>query len=176
MLTREEIAHAIDHFEPPFIAELANERETWIADNMRHEIVLMVRKLALSPPEPTERQITDAMVEEGAKVMASLCTAGIIEMPQLPAPCWNGSIRAILEAALRATPPQGRVSEVLCACADNCAKDKENARLREALKIAREQVDANAHGRTAALMAIDGALRGGDAFAPMVAEEQTEAK
>lgn len=43
--------------------------------------------------------VTDAEVEAGAKVMASLCTAGIIEAPVLPAPCWNGSVRAILEAA-----------------------------------------------------------------------------
>lgn len=43
--TKAQIEHAIDHFEPPFIAELANERETWIADNMRHEILTMVRRL-----------------------------------------------------------------------------------------------------------------------------------
>lgn len=42
-------------------------------------------------------------------------------------------------------------------------------RLTVALKIAREQVDGNVHGRTATLMAIDGAIRGGDAYA---ADEQ----
>lgn len=51
---------------------------------------------------------TDAEVEAGAEVMASLCTAGIIEAPQLPAPCWNGSVRAILEAAEKVRAEQKR--------------------------------------------------------------------
>jgi len=39
------IEHTIDHCEPEFIQELKSERETWIADNMRHEILNAVRKM-----------------------------------------------------------------------------------------------------------------------------------
>ena len=43
--TKEEIEFCIDHTEPPFIEELKDERELWIADNMRHEILERVRSL-----------------------------------------------------------------------------------------------------------------------------------
>jgi hypothetical protein len=39
----QQVEHLIDHCEPPFIADLKTERETWIADNMRHEILTKVR-------------------------------------------------------------------------------------------------------------------------------------
>lgn len=43
--TKEQIEFAIDNCEPPFIEELKNEREFWIADNMRHAILTCVREL-----------------------------------------------------------------------------------------------------------------------------------
>jgi hypothetical protein len=44
-LRRDDVLHAIDHFEPAFIQELTSERETWIADNMRYMILQRVRGL-----------------------------------------------------------------------------------------------------------------------------------
>lgn len=41
------VERAINHCEPAFIQTLANERETWIADNMRFEILARLRELNL---------------------------------------------------------------------------------------------------------------------------------
>jgi hypothetical protein len=42
---------AIDNCEPEFIQLLTTEREAWIADNMRHEILQKVRSLRQQPRE-----------------------------------------------------------------------------------------------------------------------------
>jgi len=48
----ENLVFTIDHFEPPFIAELKGERETWIADNMRYLILCRVRDYIAALPLP----------------------------------------------------------------------------------------------------------------------------
>lgn len=53
--TKAQIEYAIDEFEPEFLQNIENEHELWIADNMRHEILSMVRALPRTPPltQPT---------------------------------------------------------------------------------------------------------------------------
>lgn len=71
-------------------------------DASNEEIILINAKWrdlivsALRGPAAT-REITDEACEAGAAVMADLPT---IDAPKLPSPCWMGSVRAILEAAL----------------------------------------------------------------------------
>lgn len=64
---RAKVLYAIDHCEPAFIADLANERETWIADNMRHEILAHVRHLLSRPNTIDTFTRKLAEVEGGSK-------------------------------------------------------------------------------------------------------------
>jgi len=58
------------------------------------------RIASLSAQLAETRKITEAMVEAGARVIAECTRTGIIEAPKLDWPCWMGTSRAIIEAAL----------------------------------------------------------------------------
>ena len=56
------------------------------------------------PPRSYAAGVTDKMVEAGARVIAECTRTGIIEAPKLDWPCWMGTSRAIIEAALASRP------------------------------------------------------------------------
>lgn len=102
------------------------------------EMLLREARPALSPPEPTARYEM-FMVGLGALQVAIDCDDPKRELLV--------RIKDLIAEAVahRAMPLQDHASEVLCACADSCAKDTENTKLRAALQRMLAVCDIGAH-------------------------------
>lgn len=87
-------------------------------------------------------RVTDDMVEAGARRMAGLVRAGIIEKPPLTEwEPWAGSVRAVLEAAL-ARAPQSATTATRDAVIDQCAEEAFPARMTVQNAYDRARMDA----------------------------------